>query len=106
MKDNRISPRIVCAAMLMNDGQVILGIRHYSPEMRVTLRRIYGRGLRLFGRWVIKPYHLKVKEEGFIDQFGKFYNREDALTIALENNQIIRDKDKLDSGELFSENLY
>jgi hypothetical protein len=43
-------------------------------------------------------------EQGFIDQHGKFYSREDAWDIAKENGQIFRDCDV--DGTLFSENLY
>lgn len=42
MSPTPIPRRIVCAAMKMKDGSLVLGIRHYSPEMRETLRRIYG----------------------------------------------------------------
>lgn len=99
-----ISPRIVSAAMLMDDDTIIVGIRHYSPEMRVTLSRIYGKGIKLFGMWLRKPYHLRVVDEGFVDQFGKFYNRKDAWKIAEQNQQI---RKKVSShGTLYSENLY
>lgn len=36
-----MNPRIVCAAMLMDDGVIVTGVRHYSPEMRVVLRKMY-----------------------------------------------------------------
>jgi hypothetical protein len=95
-------PRIVCAAMKMN-GNIITGIRHFSPEMRITLKRIYGSGLRFMGIWFVKPYHLRVEEQGFVDQFGNFYNRKDALIIAKGNNQVIG---RIINDELYSENLY
>ena len=87
------APRIVCAAMKMMDGNIIVGIRHFSPEMRNVMHKIYGDG-----------YHLKVEHQGFVDQFGKFYDRRDAWKIADANDQIIR----LTGNEevLFSENLY
>lgn len=88
-----LPPRIVCAAMLMEDGCIITGIRHFSPDMRIVLGRIYGRG-----------YHLKVKEQGFINIFGSFLNREDAWTVAGLNGQIRRDVSE--PGSLYSENLY
>ena len=86
--------RIVCAAMLMEDGSIIPGVRHYSPEMRDILFKIYG-----------EKYHLKVKEQGFIDQFGCFHNREVAWKIAEQKRQIIR-LTGAPSGTLYSENLY
>lgn len=103
---NSLQPRIVCAAMLMKDASIITGIRHFSPEMRTTMFRIYG-----------EKYHLQVAEQGFVDQFGKFYNRQDAWKIADLNGQIIRptgwektsqprNPNVGDEGTLFSENLY
>lgn len=84
---------IVAAAMLMDDGDVIVGVRHYSPEMRKTLEKAYG-----------EKYHTRVKEQGFVDQRGLFINRQDAWIIAQLAGQIRR-KCSTD-GTLFSENLY
>jgi len=86
-------PLIVCAAMLMEDGLVVPGIRHYSPDMRTALFGLYGVG-----------YHLKVKEQGFVDNRGQFLNREDAWKVAEENGQIRYEVSR--PGTLFSENLY
>lgn len=38
--------------MLMDDGHIVTGVRHFSPDMRATLRRLYPRNwfMRLFGR--------------------------------------------------------
>ncbi len=85
--------RVVCAAMLMQDGEIVTGIRHYSPEMRKTLLRLYGVG-----------YHLKVKDQGFVNQCGEFLTREQAWWIATEQGQIR--KQVSSPGELYSENLY
>jgi hypothetical protein len=85
--------RIVCAAMLMKDGAIIPGVRHFSPEMRIVLFKIYGKG-----------YHLQVKEQGFIDNRGNFLDRAAAWNLAEKNNQII--KQVSSPGELYSENLY
>lgn len=90
--------------MLMDDGHIITGIRHYSPEMRTTLRRIYGKGIKLLWFWLKKPYHLRVKNQGFVDQYGIFVSRADAWYIAKSAGQIIREVSV--PGELYSENLY
>lgn len=92
-KEPPIPKLIVCAAMRMDDGLIVPGIRHLSPEMRQVLFRIYGKG-----------YHLRVEEEGFVDQFGTFLSREDAWNIAAENNQIRWQVST--PGTLYSENLY
>jgi len=98
-------PLIVSAAMLMDDGLIVPGVRHFSPDMRAVLRRIYGSGrLFLFGKWIIKPYHIRVKERGFIDRQGNFLNREEAWKRAEETGQI-RSRVGI-SGKLHSENLY
>lgn len=101
------TPRIVSAAMLMDDGLIVPGVRHFSPDMRAVLKRIYGEG-----------YHLRVKEQGFIDASGEFLDREDAWLIADAHGQIflydpngegrlIRQPAGCGRAEpLFSENLY
>ena len=98
---------IVSAAMLMKDGLIVPGVRHFSPEMRLILERIYG-----------KKYHLQVKEQGFINHMGEFVSRKDAWKIADKNGQIrrptgwepddsnARQSNIGDEGLLFSENLY
>lgn len=98
---------VVSAAMLMDDGLIVTGVRHFSPDMRAVLNRIYGEG-----------YHLRVKEQGFIDSHGNFLTREIAWIRADKNGQIclydpsgkgrlIPQKANLGTIELlFSENLY
>ncbi len=94
MGDEVKLPRlVVCAAMLMDDDHVITGVRHYSPEMRETLRRSYGDG-----------YHKRVKQQGFVDQMGVFLSREDAWIVAENASQIRRQVSG--PGDLYSENLY
>jgi hypothetical protein len=91
--------RLVCAANMYDNGKIILGVRHFDGFMYKTIN------------WNRKSADEKTKYEigrhrqGFIDQFGNFYHRDDALKLAIARNQIIRDKDKLNK-ELFSENLY
>lgn len=88
-------PRIVCAANLYQDGTIIVGARHFDSIMRKTIEAINAD----WNHW----RHM-THEQGFIDQHGKFYSREDAWDIAKENGQIFRDCDV--DGALFSENLY
>lgn len=88
------SSRIVCAAMLMQDDLIVTGVRHYSPDMRAAMKRIYGEG-----------YHRKVKEQGFINTRGEFLSRGAALVAAKENGQVLY-RCGGDETELFSENLY
>lgn len=115
---SRPPSRVVSAAMLMDDGLIVTGIRHFSPEMRKVLRRLYpcswiAQKLRLK-----KPYHMRVVEQGFVDQYGTFLSREEAWKIADREGQIFlydpagngklipRAANQGDEGILFSENLY
>lgn len=86
---------VVCAAMLMQDDSIVVGIRHFSPEMRKIMKRAYG-----------DKYHLQVKEQGFVNQFGKFLTREEAYNVAIMNGQILRNTVSLPHGTLYSEHLY
>lgn len=99
-------PYIVGAAMLMDDGLVIAGARHYSPEMRRVMKRIYGNGFKLFGIWIKKPYHMRVKTQGFIDNTGSFLDRKRAWKRAGELGQIRFVLQCDSSRELYSDNLY
>lgn len=86
-------PRIVCAAMKMSDGLIVPGVRHYSPEMRSILHRLYGAG-----------YKPQVVSQGFIDTKGNFLERDRAWDHAKLNGQITREVSS--PGTLYSENLY
>jgi hypothetical protein len=85
--------RLVSAAMLMDDGLIVPGVRHFSPDMRAVLHRIYGEG-----------YHLRVREQGFIDTAGRFLDRDNAWWRATLTGQI---REQVSTpGQLYSENLY
>ena len=84
--------RIVCAA-IRHPGtrRLILGPRHYDPTMRRQIDE--------------SPYYWGDADQGFIDQFGAYHDRVDALRIAKEAGQIFR-RCGGDERQLFSENLY
>jgi len=94
---NRGEPFIVCAANLFldleNNQVIITGARHWDYVMR-------GQYIRMKDKIIGKEI-----EQGFIDQFGKFYGRKEALIIARENNQVRFELDH-NPKELFSEMLY
>ena len=79
--------------MKMKDGLIVTGVRHYSPDMRSTLYRIYGAG-----------YHRQVMAQGFINSQCEFVERDRAWEVAVANNQILREVSV--AGSLYSENLY
>lgn len=88
-----MNSRIVCAANKYGPV-IIIGIRHYD---RFMLAR-----LDIQSDLIDKTLEV----QGFVDQFGKFYNRKEAFIIAKRENQIIGTCGNPDSEELYSEHLY
>lgn len=92
--------RVVCAAIRATDGDVLLGIRHYSEDMH---RQIDAR------RDGEKFAHRHDEDQGFVDQHGVFMSREEAWEVADLKGQI-RDYDACGNGlngpKLYSEGLY
>lgn len=123
-------PRIVCAAnqLVFRDpaGQirkvVVAGARHCDSIMNPI--RALLKGDSFADPRVVRDGHDSVpreewrgveipgqdndidEEQGFIDQHGKFYTREEAFVIAKENDQLIRQEGWNTTGRLYSENLY
>lgn len=94
---NRTQRLVVCAAVKLPDGFVVVGIRHFSPDMRASLAKMFG-----------DDWHQTVKaagkEQGFVDQWGVFMDREEAWKVAEAANQIRFNVSC--EGTLYSENLY
>ena len=86
-------PRIVCAACLI-DGVIFTGARHYDKVMLDQLR--------LWG----PMYRTKPARQGFIDQFGKFYDRKEALEVVLKSGQPFDEKRNGSKDVLYSEGVY
>lgn len=92
--------RIVCAAIRAEDGQTLLGIRHYSGDMYT---QIYARN---DGE---KFCHRSGDDQGFVDQHGVYLTREEAYIVAKEANQITDEgacRNIHGTWRLFSEGLY
>lgn len=95
--------RIICAAnkVTLSNAETILvvGPRHWDKTM-----------CNIFDGMNPYDYAVEIEVQGFIDQFGNFYDRYEAWIIAETNGQIIRrvgGDTALDGrGRLFSENLY
>lgn len=87
---------IVCAANISSDEEVMLiGARHWDRLMHQQADMHPDKAFHIHG-------------QGFIDQYGKWYSRQDAWKIAEEAGQIRRrcGGDDSDGGTLYSENLY
>jgi hypothetical protein len=81
--------QVVCAANRYGE-HIILGVRHHCPLMNKMLDLA---GINAFTR-----------EQGFVDQWGNYMDRQEALLVLKTNGRWIRSEDYLD--ELYSENLY
>ncbi len=54
---------------------------------------------------ITKVSHVDNEEQGFLDNEGNFFTREEALVIALESKQV-KDLNNIRAGKLFSEDLW
>lgn len=98
-KDNNITkPQqiVVCAACKRGDV-IIAGARHYDKVMRSQILAID----------VKTHFYGEEWKEGFIDQFGDFLTRKEAMQIAIKAGQKVDIKRGCGNTEfLFSEGLY
>lgn len=85
--------RIVCAAVLFEKGMIV-GPRHYDAIMQAQYKAMGLKATETDGT------------QGFIDQFGTFFDRKEAFAIATRQGQIRHKTGNPDSQELFSEDLY
>ena len=92
--------RVVCAAIRASDGDLLLGIRHYSRDMHQQI------AARTDGS---KFLHRLDANQGFVDQHGVWMTRVEAYEVALLAGQIWRPDAcgrGLDGMRLYSEGLY
>ena len=90
--------RIICAAIKIEDtGKIYYGHRHNH-----CLEASNGELSWTMNRQEIS----KIKRtQGFITSNNRFVDREEALIIALENDQVL-DKKEIRGNQLYSEDLY
>lgn len=89
---------VVCAANRYGDI-IIPSARHFDVTMRNTFT--------LLSRSTRKRIQAAVEEQGFIDQWGNFLTRKEALAIAKANGQYGHWREPCHhQSDLFSEDLY
>lgn len=84
--------RIVCAANKSPCGLIFCGSRHFSNAM--------------YAQIVAAGIDTHSTEQGFIDQYDRFWTREQAYEIMVIEGQEMRYDAVVIPGCLFSENLY
>ena len=85
---------VVCAANRTKTGKIVCGARHYDSIMR---NQVFVNGKR--------PPEWLGAEQGFIDQFGVYMNRQEAYKVAEAASQIKYGREH-SKGTLYSEDLY
>lgn len=96
----KIIRRVVCAANWYEsksggDFIVFTGVRHYCHLMRQNISQF------------IELINKRSEVQGFVDQFGVFMDRKEALKVADEAGQLNIARPKTwPKDELFSEDLY
>lgn len=94
-KENGITPpveKVVCAAIRLEDGTIIAGARHWDTVMCGVVYKIKVR--------------TKDAEQGFINQWGVFLDRVEALVVAKASGQPLDMERNGSTDMLFSEGLY
>lgn len=94
--------RVVCAAIRAEDGEILIGIRHYSNDMHWQISKRVN-GSKFCNRLDING------DQGFVDQHCIWMSREEAYQVALAAGQIRypeRCGKGLDGPKLYSEGLY
>lgn len=97
---NRSLPRVVCAAIRAADGELLLGIRHYSRDMNRQIEQ------RVDGHKFKKRLD---EDQGFVDQFGNWLSRTEAFKLAKVRGQIYDIEAcgvGIEGPRLYSEGLY
>lgn len=99
-EDQKYQRRIVSAAnrfKLLSGGTLVIpGTRHYSKDMSEVIRAVED---KLVTRFVCDD------DQGFIDQYGNYWTREEAMIIATYANQVRIERGGREK-ELYSEDLY
>lgn len=94
--------RVVVAAACRFLGDVIIvSSRHFDANMHAMIDTL------MLARGLTDLEVMHNHEEGFVDQFGVWLTRGEALAVATESGQLNRYRPKRGhEGELFSEDLY
>lgn len=94
LTEHQLSVRKVVCAALYDGNIVVAGARHYDMVMQTQLEAIRCDGIKR--KW----------KQGFIDQFGVFLDRKEALQVTIASGQPIDYERNGSTKELYSEGLY
>ncbi len=110
---SRSPSHIVCAALRQKGtGRVVCGPRHFDAIMWAQILDIpFEQFLHLQAANELPDVDARHRawqgaEEGFIDQHGRFYTREEAWQAVQLSGQPLKRNEPFCKGALYSENLY
>lgn len=92
-----VQRQVVCAALRYESGYIVASPRHFDSFCHAQLKPLKDSESMLIRG---------IPEQGFIDQFGVFMGRYEALAVAKEANQLGRRPKCPPEDRLFSEDLY
>jgi len=94
-----MSERVIVAAACKTGALIFVGVRHWDMLMHYQADAIWGSS---------RPDAVKQAEQGFVDNMGKFINREGAYIVAKEAEQLEGRKKtgNQKDGVLYSEDLW
>lgn len=93
--------KIVCAACLLKFGDeriILAGARHFDSVMMSQLN--------MFDEGFLNHIRVSDWEQGFIDQYGVFMDRKEAMKVAMASGQPLDLERNGDDEELYSEGLH
>ncbi|MBL4766302.1 MAG: hypothetical protein JKY94_01015 [Rhodobacteraceae bacterium] len=94
-----VKPWMVCAACRSPDGFIAMGSRHWSDGMWVSVK--------LWQKASSDPLDCSQWDQGFIDQWDRFYTREEAMQAVKASGQPFNAERNGGNGhDLYSEGLY
>ena len=101
MSVKEIVPRKIVAAAQRFHGYILVGVRHFDPLMNATLD---------LSTEINELYHKSLRdsslEAGFVDQWGVFVDRKEALAIVLASGQPFYPNRNGCTDELYSEGVW
>lgn len=96
---------VVCAACKYGD-LIIPGARHWDPIMRALVDEIMPKDAEGRTQARIENRLSAMENQGFIDQWGNFMSRKEALEVAKANGQYGRYREPQNQEIMYSEDLY
>lgn len=99
----KVQRTIVCAANKYGDF-IVHGARHYSVGMHFTIDLVGKDALMAYAE-ECGGYDID-RDQGFIDQYGTYWSRSDAMQLCLQQGRPLDFKRGPDAKDLFSEHLY